>query len=285
MSLPELARSKSHQNRTYVHPVTSEEFPSVTTITGMKDKPALVNWAANATIDYALAKWDELSPLTKKLRRILMKDARYEIKVSRTSFSASNVGNLTHDMVEQYLATGVPAFSPYGLKIISEAEISPAEAMDQVLPWFASFKAWEDRFKPTDYLSEVSVFNRTVGYAGTLDMMFRIGTKWYLTDMKCGRQAYPDTSFQLTALAHGEEIVSLDGTIRPMPPIESLSILHLTPKYCDWIEIKQDPATWEAFKSLAVVQRWEVERKHLQFGTTVRTVNNVQQEESSGSID
>lgn len=274
MSLPELARSKSHSNRQYVHPVTAQEYPSVTTITGMKDKPALVNWAANETIDYTLLNWDDLAPLTKKVRRVMMKDSRYEKKVSKTSFSASNIGNLTHDMVEQYIETGVPGFSAYGLEIVAKAEISPVEAMDQVMPWFASFKAWEDRFKPTDYVSEATIFNHEVGYAGTLDLTFRIGSKLYLTDMKCGRQAYPDTALQLTALAHGEEIVKPDGSRIPMLPVDSMSILHLTPKYCEWIQVHIDNATWEAFKGLAVVQRWETERKHLQFGTSIRTNNN-----------
>lgn len=276
MSLPPLARAKNQQGRTYVHPVTGKEYPSVTTITGMKDKSgALVGWATRETTEYVVRNWDELSAQTAKLKRYLIKGARFEQKAPGTSFSPAKAGDLIHDIVEGYINTGTPFFSPHALKICDEAEVTPLQAMEEVLPWFENFLAWEKRWKPEWVLAEASVFCDSVGYAGTLDFLFKIGDRTYLGDLKTGKAAYPDYSLQLHALAHGEEIVTLSGEVTPMPKIDAMCILHVTPKYANWIEVKDDPDTWTAFRGLAAVQRWDIHRAHLQFGTTVTSVAEV----------
>jgi hypothetical protein len=277
MSLPELARRKSNTGRTYVHPVTGQAYPSVTTITGMKDKPALMNWAVNETVEYVIREWDTLAPMTKKLKRILLKGARYEARAPGTDFTPSKAGDLVHDLVESYCNTGVPTFSSYALGICADADVNPTEAMRQVMPWFANFLAWEKRFKPVWVLNEATVFNHTVGYAGTMDLLFKIGDKHHLCDVKSGKGAYPDTAFQLEALARGEEVVTRDGTITQLPKIDQLSILHITPKMADWIQIRPDrrDRTWRGFQALANVQDWEVNEAYLQFGTISTTVAEV----------
>jgi hypothetical protein len=277
MSLPELARRKSSTGRTYVHPVTGQSYPSVTTITGMKDKPALMQWAVNETTEYAIREWDTLTPMTKKMKRMLLKGARYESRAPGTDFTPANAGDLVHDLVESYCRNGVPSFSSYALGICEKADVDPGDAMDQVLPWFGNFLAWERRFKPVWVLNEATVFNHTVGYAGTMDLLFRIGDKHHLCDVKSGKGAYPDTAFQLEALARGEEVVTRDGTVTALPHVDQISILHLTPKVADWIQIRPDQRdrTWDGFRALANVQNWEIEHSHLQFGTIVTTVAEI----------
>src|SRR5690606_39338742 len=67
--------------------------------------------------------------------------------------------------------------------------------------------AFRSRFQPKWELCEATVFNHTVGYAGTLDGLATIGGKTYLIDFKAANGIYPDYSLQLHALAHGEEVV------------------------------------------------------------------------------
>jgi hypothetical protein len=75
--------------------------------------------------------------------------------------------------------------------------------------------------------SEVTVINRTHGYAGTLDTVLScgrmqpkhktlIGVPLY-GDYKTGRKIYEEARLQLAALRHCEAILLPDGTEEPMP--------------------------------------------------------------------
>lgn len=274
MTNPTLARQKASRNRTYTHPVTKQEYPSVTTVKKMlHTNDALMNWAVKMTAEYVIDRWDMLAEMNKTTKRRYIKGGRYEMSVAPgTTIAPSTVGTLVHGMIEQYIKTGVPSFDEDCLSDLARNDIDPEDAFEQCLPRFGAFKAWNDRFQPQWELCEATVFNHTVGYAGTLDGLATIGGKTYLIDFKAANGIYPDYSLQLHALAHGEEVVTPEGVITPMKMPDELSLLWITPPSgknlpkVKWQQVHHDPEAFEAFKSLVQLEKFWVERSHLQFG-------------------
>jgi hypothetical protein len=74
-----------------------------------------------------------------------------------------------------------------------------------------------------------------------------------LIDYKTGKDVYPDTALQLTAL-HCAEFVGLpDGTEAPMPRTDLACVVRLGADDWDMVPMTLDPRAWAA---LLVLYRW-----------------------------
>lgn len=266
MTNPYLAKQKNKRNRTYTHPGHPDlEYPSVTTILKcLNTGDGLMYWAVNSVTDYAINNWDDLTPHTKKMKRELIK--KYRPDAEGTTMQPPLAGTAVHDLIESYIESGSPTFSWSVLRDLEKAEVDPDEALEQLMPRFLQFLAWEQRFKPKWLYSEATIFNKTVGYAGTLDAVAEIAGRTYMIDFKAAKGIYPNYSLQLHALAHGEEVVYPDGRVEKFKRPDTLSLLHITPREANWQQVHYDPRTFETFKSLVEVEKWWIERYHLQFG-------------------
>jgi hypothetical protein len=99
--------------------------------------------------------------------------------------------------------------------------------------------AWNEYKQRTliePFLTEVTVWNATEGYAGTFDGLWRIDGKLSLLDIKTSRGLWPDHSRQLAALKNAETyFTEVDGEWieNPWQPIvdqvEEFSFLHIRP--------------------------------------------------------
>src|SRR5690606_41327726 len=89
MSIRRVDRGKNHW---YVDADSGDRVPGVTSITdGGLPKKALINWAGNATAEYAVDHWAELSELAPSARLKRLQGGRYEAKDA-----AANKGTRVH---------------------------------------------------------------------------------------------------------------------------------------------------------------------------------------------
>jgi len=146
---------------------------SVTEILKVIDKPALRYWFGQE-VYYAMLKDPSL------------KEAEALAAPYQTSKSAANRGTTVHSIVEAYKRTG-----------------AVLDGIPEEFQGFATaFYKWVNDVKPEIIEQEKSVFDDTNKVAGTLDMYAKIGDKFYVIDIKTGKDIYAESEIQLSAYAH-----------------------------------------------------------------------------------
>lgn len=301
MTLPALARRKENPGRVYVHPLTDEEVPSVTNITGRKDKSGpLVGWAVKHSgirHEAILAEWVEQFQedpefaakmfvrefKTKKARSDsarAVKGARFDDRATKT-FGASAAGTLVHDAIEHKVKHGTFGFSYGSQQEIRKAGLTDAEAIAEIQGWLDQYLAFAARFNPTWLELESTVWNRTLGYAGTQDGLMRLPNgRTYRVDFKTGNGVYPEYAMQLEALDRCEFVLDTQGKETPMEPADALAILHLRPEFYELHEVRRHDFVWDAFKGLLDVKKFD-DLQHLVLGTRVRGEANKEEAQAA----
>ena len=169
----------------------TKRFESVTTITNVLDKPALVSWAESMGIkamgelikDWCSSPQSITYPLQRLEEQLPMLMIQAEGASRRKKEDAGDIGTETHALIEQYLDGGKPNI--------------PAH-LDQVMD---NFKSWWDGSNLAIVDAEVMVYSATYGYAGTIDFIARdilTGERWIL-DWKTSNGLYKETTLQLAA--------------------------------------------------------------------------------------
>jgi hypothetical protein len=251
VTAPALAVETAH-GRVYKHPITGETAISVTNAIKSLDKPALVPWAAKMAAEYAVKNWDTLAGLDERERVDLIKGAH-----RRRADSAADLGTAVHDVIDRWVTGEAMPDWP--------ADVAPF--MDQFLDFLVA--------RSPDFLrTEVTVWNRTHGYAGTFDWLAYIGGRLTLGDTKTGSGVYAEVGLQLTALAHGEFIVLPDGTEEPMPDVDVLGALHLRPRSWALIPVTRTSETWRAFLACLELTRWTRQTAPDVLGARLREVRS-----------
>jgi hypothetical protein len=234
-----LRKRQYGQNHAYY--LDGQKLDGVTTLLGdgMR-KPALEAWSANATAEYAVEHWDELSKMSPIPRYTVLKESRYKIRDE-----AARRGREVHRLAEQLLA-GV------------EVEV-PEELSGHVKSAVRFMDEWEIE----EILTETSVWNERGGYGGTLDMVFtsrRRPGAVIIGDWKTNRTGiYGETALQLSAYENAEFYVGSDGLDHPM------SELGITEAWAIWIRadgysvypMERGP---EVFRTFQFVATWRVAR-------------------------
>lgn len=200
MTSPKLAKT-TRTGRTYQHPITGAEYPSVTTVLGVVGKgEALKHWAANEVAKYAVKNRNTWTQLDEAAAIDLLKR-----EPLRFLDRAASRGTDVHALAEAYAKTGtMPQWA---------AEISG---------YVEALQRFFDEHQPTPVLVEHTVFNSEIGYAGSFDMLCKLpafGEALVILDYKTSKAIYPDVAAQLAAYAHGTEYVDGDEVL-PMPKIE-----------------------------------------------------------------
>ena len=132
-------------------------FPSVTTILGILQKPALPQWAANMTIDYIRENLKEMDTDEK---------AEYHLKKAKTAFrtmskKAMDTGSIVHDAIEAFLSGAKPDDI---LKGNDKAETA-----------FLAFLEWKDSVKLEVVATERALIHPHVEVGGTCDLIAWLG--------------------------------------------------------------------------------------------------------------
>jgi len=161
--------------------------PNVTSILGVIEKPALVQWAANMTTEYIRAAWrpglryDEI-----QLNDILEK-ARFNFRDA--SRNAKTIGQLAHEWVESYQRAQLYGTPELPLPVNEQAKA----ACQAAASWIAQ------HFKPRSM--EHRVYSREGDYAGTIDVAGDVDGVPAIVDFKAAGAVYKEFRLQAAAYA------------------------------------------------------------------------------------
>lgn len=178
------------------------KLPSVTTITGVLDKPALMGWAVREEQKRweaaVLAAWSEGLPksadgMLRRLREISTAEKAHQ----RQSRAALDVGSQAHALIEWHTQRMLG-------KVVGPEPKAADGAQVAVM-------AWQDWCRKVDFkplLSEHVVWcTDCTGcqYAGRLDTLAIVEGVSTLVDYKSARAVYAEHRLQLAAYAHALE--------------------------------------------------------------------------------
>lgn len=189
---------------------TGTRVPGVTTILGDGvPKPALINWAANATADYAVNAWDELAEMKPAQRLKTLQGARYAEKDA-----AANKGTAVHALAEKLVM---------GEKV---------QAPDEIAGHVEAYAKFLDEFAVKPVHVEFSIASYRHGYAGTGDLIADIttggSTRRLLMDIKTNRSGiFGETALQLAAYRFADVLIPDDGLEVEMPPVDGCAAIHV----------------------------------------------------------
>lgn len=212
--------------------------PGVTTIIGAGlPKPALINWAASATADYAVNHWDELAEMQPAARLKVLNGARYAERDA-----ASNRGTQVHRHAEA-LITG-----------------EEVEVPDALAGYVEAYAAFLDEYDVTPVLTEFGVYHPTFNYAGTADLLadLTIGGERVraLLDLKTSRSGiFGETALQLAAYAHAAYWLGAEPEVMASP-IEWTGAVHVQPNAYALVPVEAGEEQFEAFLNVQKVARW-----------------------------
>lgn len=224
-------RNATTTNRGRTYNWRDEQFDSVTTIlSGGIPKPALTNWAAKSVAEYVAANLAEVTAIAAKDTAAavdLMKGSPW-----RQRDKAATQGSDIHAWAEAHVLGQEPPEPP------------PAQR-----PYLDGFLRFLDDWQPVYEMSEATVYNRTVGYAGTLDFIATLpGLGRVLGDYKTGRGVYGEVSLQLSAYRHAEFVGLPSGDEAPMPEVDGCVVLHLTPDGYSLIPVRAGVEEFRFFR-------------------------------------
>jgi hypothetical protein len=198
-------------------------------------KGGLKNWAAEQAAQHAIMHWDELSRLG-----LLERAKEIQFAWQRERDAAAGKGQKIHQLAQRAVA-GQRVEIPEGLEGHVESCVK-----------------FLDDYQVQEIVTETTVVNRAIPYAGTLDLVGRMLGHVWLCDWKTGKNAYSDTALQLAAYAHAEHYVGPDGLEHPMSElgIERGAVVHLRPDGYDVYPMNIGDLTFNLFRHVALVGRW-----------------------------
>lgn len=128
---------------------------------------------------------------------------------------------------------------------IKGAEI---EVPDHLAPYVRGYAAYIEDFNPATVHEELTVANRTHGYAGTLDSIQDIPTLGRaLVDYKTSNGVFGEYALQCAAYRHAEVYLDADGAEQPMIPVDAVFILHIQPDDYELIPVQADDETFAKY--------------------------------------
>jgi hypothetical protein len=232
-------RGRGH---TYVD-ADGTKIPGVTTILKALPKDALINWAANATAEAAINRWDELAAMPPAARLKTLQGARYADRDA-----AGNRGTEVHKLGEQ-LVHGKAVSYP-----------------DELAGHVSSYVAFLDEFDPQPVLVEGVVMSHAHGYAGTLDLIADFPTlgQRLLVDLKTNRSGiFGETALQLAAYRGADTYVTDEGDEVDMIEVDGCAAVHVRPDGYSLIPLESGPEQFRAFLYLQQVARWTEDSRDL----------------------
>jgi len=226
--------------RVYPDPVTGRDLPSVTSLISLARSEGLERWKRSQAVRSTIEQIDEIG---QRVAEVGVDEVVRQILATaeRASEDAPRIGDEVHGYLEARARGAVPP-----------------EISDDARPWLAGAERFLEDFAPDFVAVEATVFNRTLGYAGTADFLAAVGGTLVIGDYKTGKDVHAEAALQLGALARAEVIVEDDGAERPMPEVETGLVVHLRPELSRGyvvrrVELAETP--WRRFQ--ACLDLWE----------------------------
>lgn len=254
------------------------EYWSVTTLlSGGVPKQNLIPWAA-AQASHSMV--EELAIPAQATRQLLIdiKEAENSADIQeavweRLEKALTNYND--RDIVLGQLASGVKTHVEKGRKFVSNAHKRTRDAAadagteahkaierhilgepvgelgELAQASFENFLEFEKQLEPRWEASELTVFNPTAKYAGTLDFIAEIpalGEGLTLGDIKTGKGVYLEVALQLAAYRFAEFATTAHNNEKvDMPKTERAVVLHLRPDSWELVPVQADTEAFQMF--------------------------------------
>jgi hypothetical protein len=249
MTAPALAKQVGDER---FYNVDGVDLPSVSTVKSVVAAKAIETWKQKR-IAAALAADPELLAMAAD-ERTLYQATRLALESGN---DAADFGTAVHAAVEFFEQTGE-------IVAVDVVDDNIADRVERCVRNYVSLKHEVD-FETVQV--ERTVANMTVGYAGTLDQMIRIGPALMIGDVKTGsRKAIKEKiggfAYQLAAYANAEGWVTETGTLQPFtdderPIAHRGAIIWLDPDFAELWLVELSEA-WHALRAQRVL--WMAEQ-------------------------
>jgi len=113
--------------------------------------------------------------------------------------SAGNKGSKIHQAIESLLKGKEVRMRE---KFLNRETLQEEELTVDEYEAIMSFVDWYNETNPEIVGTEQVVFNDEYGYAGTVDLICRIGDQLYIIDFKTGQSIWPEYELQISAYKH-----------------------------------------------------------------------------------
>lgn len=213
-------------------------IPGVTTIIGDGvPKPALINWAANATAEYAVDNWDELAELQPSARLKALQGARYAV-TDKAKKRGTEVHGYGERLVKGEKITGIP---------------------DELRGHVEGYVRFLDVFEVDPVLVEATVVSYRYGYAGTLDLIADLTVegerKRMLLDAKTNEKGiFGETPLQLAAYRYADAYVDANGEEQPMIEVDACGAILIGSSGAELIPCTAGPEQMKSFRIAAAMR-------------------------------
>lgn len=230
-----MASQLVYRDRDHTYYLAGERVPSVTTCTGVLNKPALLWWAAKEAATWAAENPDQLALVGRE--GFVDEATRAHMRARDT---ASKVGTDLHAHAEKLASTGEAPDVPEAdlAMVVQAADFLDAMQVDTIV-------------------SERAVFHDTFLYAGRVDLIATIRGQVWLLDFKTGKSGvWPEMALQQAAYRFATHMQgpTPDSADEPMPPISHVGIVWVRPEGWQLVPVRADRDTWQAF--LATIPLW-----------------------------
>ncbi|MEU4947670.1 hypothetical protein [Streptomyces lavendulae] len=251
MTNPRLARD-TERGRYYSDPAGGPDLVSVTNVLDTAiAKKALIPWAVKLTVEHVLANLPSITLRVVTEPAAVVREIKAVHRDARER--AADLGDRIHKAAEARLL-GAPV---------------PADL--EVMPYVTQLELWLDAWgvdlDQHIEATEITVFHRRLGYAGTADLMIWLPTgpgralELWLIDFKTSatrpaKSVYPENTLQLAALRYAETVLLPDDTDAPMPKIQRAAVLNLRRNSHALVPMPADRTAHRAFRGALEATRW-----------------------------
>jgi hypothetical protein len=232
-----IRRRETARGHRYVD-AEGRRVPGVTTVLGDGlPKTALINWAANATAEAAVNRWEELSVMPPAQRLKVLQGARWQEKDQ-----AANRGGQIHALAE-HLVRG-------------ESVQVPEEIAGRI----EAYARFLEDFDVAPVHVEFSLASYRHGYAGTGDLIARLTVEGVrrlaLLDLKTNRSGiFGETALQLAAYRYADVLITAEGE-EPMPGVDLCAAVHIRSDGYSLVPLTAGPEEHLAFLYVQQVAQW-----------------------------
>lgn len=212
-----------------------EWVPGVTTLIGDGlPKKALMYWTAKTVAEYVADNPEGVEHL-RTMGRGPMVDALKATPWAKRD-DAADRGTIVHTIAEQ-VARG------------ETVEVDNIHA-----GYVESAVAFMDEYGADPIAAERPCYHSEHKWAGTFDLIARVGDETWLIDWKSGDSGiWPETSLQLAAYSHATHYQDDDATDQPMPVIDRTVAVHLRPDGYTAFTMRSDEWTYSRFRHICIV--------------------------------
>jgi len=179
-------------DKKHIYMVGDKVIYGATSIIGVLDKPAILYWAVNQSVEYVKANLKPGEALDEVQIGNLLDGAKNAHRVKKTT--AGDIGSLIHEYLDNWIKAKIEK------KPLPKPPIN--KEMKNAIKGFFD---WAVKNKIKLIASEQKCYSKKFGYAGTYDLEANIGGKKTIIDFKSSNAVYPEMFLQAAAYLQAKE--------------------------------------------------------------------------------